>query len=71
MTRSTYVYVVQRGLVVVAAFTVKAELLSWLRGQAREMGGLHDLSATRVRDGGTKPELNTPLSIAGLLEGAE
>lgn len=71
MARSTYVYVVQRGLVVVAAFTVKSELISWLRAQAREPGGLYALTATRVRDGGDKPELNTPLTTTGLLEGVE
>ncbi len=62
MARSTYIYVVTDGRDVVAAFTVKHELVSWLRA-----GRAPSLSVTRVNDGAHSGNFATVLDITELL----
>lgn len=66
MARSTYVYVVQEGDVVAAGFTVKHELMTWLRRQGPRLGALE---VTRVHDGGDRPEQNATVDAVDLLQG--
>lgn len=65
MARSTYVYAVQENGAVVAGFTVKYELVRWLKRQGIRMGGLE---VTRVHDGGDRPEKNATTDAVTLLQ---
>jgi len=52
MPRASYVYVVRLTGTLVAAFTVKHELVTWLRVRLAEAPHLEDLyRVTRLRDG--------------------
>lgn len=70
MARSSYVYTVQRYGSVVAAFTVKHELISWLHWQERQHP--HDFQVAhtvlRMSDGGYNG-LPQALSIQELMSG--
>lgn len=62
MARSTYIYVVTDGLGVVAAFTVKHELATWLRAN---LAPFHRV--TRVNDGAHTDNHISVLDISELL----
>ncbi|MFC4373286.1 hypothetical protein ACFO5K_04155 [Nocardia halotolerans] len=62
MARSTYIYVVTDGLGVISAFTVKHELVSWLR---RNPAPSHRV--TRVNDGPHSGTRITDIDITELL----
>lgn len=63
MARASYVYAVTQHGAVVAGFTVKHELRSWLRRQAAIAPGLDGMVVTRVRDGGYDPERNAVMEL--------
>lgn len=65
MARSTYVYVVQADSAVVAAFTVKHELVTALKRHGR--GGLPGVVVVRVPDGDFASEGNTVMNLDELL----
>lgn len=64
MSRSTYVYVVQIGRIVVAAFTVKYELIAYLRGTGMKA---HMLTVNRLPDGAPHGRFPVPLDVKELL----
>lgn len=66
MARSTYVYVVIDVLSPVAGFTVKRELVAWLRRYPHRH---HLMTVWRLPDGGPGDgRRNTPLRIEELLD---
>lgn len=73
MSRSTYVYVIEKVeddySEIKAGFTVKHELVTWLRRRGeREGNDLHTLYVTRVRDGGDDSGTPDVTSAIELLE---
>lgn len=73
MARSTYVYVVEKdwddGHEVVAAFTVKHELVRWLKRNTMQVGykTFWEFRVKRVRDGVSSENTITDMSVAELL----
>lgn len=65
MARSTYIYVVTDRLGVVAAFTVKHELATWLRSLRVDSAARHRV--TRLPDGVHSYTTPTTLDITELL----